>query len=316
MSSIATDRDRIADEPCRASWQCLPFLANTFFEPDVTSEDSEDPFVFMTSRHPIMGARFIKYSMLFGVWSGATVSTLIGAFLIVQWSICARCDRPLRWWLLVHVCLQLCQIGFRSVFFTKIHWGQSIERVDVRIAALAKTPAWRASHRLSLHTFGWLVLGVVWIINTNECGECPWLLYMSCLAVFQSCARVAFVLIYFKILFPEGISGDLEDRKVGPVAASAEQINALPVEVVYTPPAVWLAMGFGGEAATCAICLSDHGAGDHLRKLPCGHRFHVGCCDRWLQRNKVCPLCMKAIDEASQAEVISRCPRRMKAGRD
>jgi len=287
------------------------------FEPDLASEDSEDPFVYMAHRHPVAGARFIKFSLLFGVWSGLVVCVVIGFFLATQWLNCERCDRPLRWWLVVHLLLQSCQIAFRSVFFGKIHWAQSLDSVDVRIASLAKTPAWRASHRLSLHTFAWLVLGIVWIVNTSDCSECPWLLSMTCLAVLQSCARVAFVLLYFKFQFPEGVDGDL-DHKVGPIPASAEQIAAIPVEVVYSPPAVFVAMGLGGEAATCAVCLSDCCAGDHLRKLPCGHKFHVDCCDQWLQRNKRCPLCMRAIDEvpAPAPEPMSRCPRRMKARSD
>lgn len=287
-----------------------------FFEPDVASEDSQDPFVYMAHRHPVAGARFIKFSMLFGVWSGFLVCAVIAAFLASQWTNCERCDRPLRWWLVVHLCLQSCQIAFRSVFFGKIHWVQTLERVDVRIASLAKTPAWRASHRLSLHTFAWLVLGIVWILNTGDCSECPWLRSMTVLAIFQSCARVAFVLLYHKFLFPEGVDGELGDPKVGPIPATPAQIAALPVEVVYSPPAVLVAMGFGnGETATCSICLSEHAAGDHLRKLPCGHTFHVECCDQWLQRNKRCPLCMSAIDEA-RPEPMSRCPRRMKAWSD
>jgi len=306
----ASDRQgRSTAEPCSPPpLQRLELFASRFFEPDMSSEESEDPFVYMAARHPVAGARFVKFSMLFGVWSGALVCGVIGIFLATQWSKCTECDRPLRWWLVVHMCLQLGQIAFRLVFFRKMHFDQ--EQVDLRITSLAKTPAWRASHRLSLHTFAWLVLGIVWIINTSDCSDCPWLLAVTCLAVFQSCARVGFVLVYFKILFPEGVDGD--DRKVGPEPASPEQIAALPVEVVHSPPAILVAMGFCDETATCAVCLSDHSPGDNLRKLPCSHKFHVACCDQWLQRSKRCPLCMRAIDEVPHVEAMSRCPRRMK----
>ena len=32
----------------------------------------------------------------------------------------------------------------------------------------------------------------------------------------------------------------------------------------------------------CAVCLSEFEEGDELRELPCGHVFHLECCDRWL----------------------------------
>ena len=34
--------------------------------------------------------------------------------------------------------------------------------------------------------------------------------------------------------------------------------------------------------AECAVCLADFEEGDTLRELPCGHVFHLECCDKWL----------------------------------
>jgi hypothetical protein len=160
--------------------------------------------------------------------------------------------------------------------------------------------------------FAWLVLGAVWIFNTTARSACPGLFAMMCLAIFQSCARVGCVLSYFKILFPEGVEEVLENQKAGPVPALPEQIAALPVETVHSVPLAFAAMGLSGEVGTCAVCLSEHRPGEQLRRLPCGHRFHVACCDQWLQRNKRCPFCVRAIDEAVSPEPMSRCPRRMK----
>jgi hypothetical protein len=91
-----------------------------------------------------------------------------------------------------------------------------------------------------------------------------------------------------------------------------QQIASLPVETVHPSSATAMAAGYGDEVATCAVCLSEHVAGEQLRRLPCGHRFHVHCCDQWLQRNKRCPLCVRPIDEAVSREPMSRCPRRIK----
>jgi len=45
------------------------------------------------------------------------------------------------------------------------------------------------------------------------------------------------------------------------------------------------------EQSCCAICISDFAEGDLLRVLPCMHRYHQECADRWLAANRTCPLC-------------------------
>jgi Ring finger domain len=59
----------------------------------------------------------------------------------------------------------------------------------------------------------------------------------------------------------------------------------------------------GSSAGTCSICFEDYCNHDTLRVLPCKHRFHVQCVDKWLLgRSKrarapslACPLCNVAI---------------------
>jgi len=60
----------------------------------------------------------------------------------------------------------------------------------------------------------------------------------------------------------------------------------------------------GSSAFTCSICFEDYASGDLMRVLPCAHRFHVTCIDRWLltkvQRSDAgealsCPLCNTAL---------------------
>ncbi|CAN6243794.1 unnamed protein product [Urochloa humidicola] len=46
----------------------------------------------------------------------------------------------------------------------------------------------------------------------------------------------------------------------------------------------------GGEQ--CPVCLEDVEAGEMVRRLPaCGHMFHVGCIDMWLESHRTCPVC-------------------------
>ncbi|KAJ1806092.1 hypothetical protein LPJ77_003830 [Coemansia sp. RSA 2523] len=42
----------------------------------------------------------------------------------------------------------------------------------------------------------------------------------------------------------------------------------------------------------CPICLEEFEAGEHLRELPCLHRYHLVCIDTWLvSRSTCCPYC-------------------------
>lgn len=53
----------------------------------------------------------------------------------------------------------------------------------------------------------------------------------------------------------------------------------------------------GSSGESCAICAEEYAPGDVVRVLPCKHRMHVECIDRWLLKStdhsapKGCPLC-------------------------
>lgn len=41
----------------------------------------------------------------------------------------------------------------------------------------------------------------------------------------------------------------------------------------------------------CVICRLDYEDGESLNVLPCKHTYHSECITKWLQINKVCPVC-------------------------
>ncbi|CAD6259940.1 unnamed protein product [Miscanthus lutarioriparius] len=45
----------------------------------------------------------------------------------------------------------------------------------------------------------------------------------------------------------------------------------------------------------CVICCMAYKNRDRLTKLPCGHQYHQACVAKWLQINKVCPVCSKEV---------------------
>lgn len=45
------------------------------------------------------------------------------------------------------------------------------------------------------------------------------------------------------------------------------------------------------EERKCMVCLEEFQGGENLRILPCLHRYHRSCVDRWLKENRHCPVC-------------------------
>eukprot|EP00927_Polykrikos_kofoidii_P077525 TRINITY_DN74462_c0_g1_i1.p1 TRINITY_DN74462_c0_g1~~TRINITY_DN74462_c0_g1_i1.p1 ORF type:complete len:488 (-),score=53.39 TRINITY_DN74462_c0_g1_i1:151-1467(-) len=45
------------------------------------------------------------------------------------------------------------------------------------------------------------------------------------------------------------------------------------------------------EHRCCAVCCEAFLLGDCVRVLPCLHRYHVACVDRWLAQTRTCPVC-------------------------
>ena len=89
-------------------------------------------------------------------------------------------------------------------------------------------------------------------------------------------------------------------RYVLPADATAEQEheeqNSLQPRLSSLPVFTYRSEGADG-AEECALCLENFCAGESLRLLPCFHKFHKECVDRWLlgpelrYKTRACPLC-------------------------
>ncbi|KAK6922017.1 Zinc finger, RING-type [Dillenia turbinata] len=47
----------------------------------------------------------------------------------------------------------------------------------------------------------------------------------------------------------------------------------------------------------CSICLEDFVVGEEAKELPCKHRFHCECIDKWLGIHGNCPVCRYKFEE-------------------
>lgn len=46
-----------------------------------------------------------------------------------------------------------------------------------------------------------------------------------------------------------------------------------------------------GDQTSCVVCMCDFEDRQTLRHLPCSHKFHAKCVDKWLKTNSTCPIC-------------------------
>ena len=64
------------------------------------------------------------------------------------------------------------------------------------------------------------------------------------------------------------------------------------------------------EDVKCSVCQMEYEESDELLELPCNHRFHAGCIDKWLREySKACPTCRADVPgEAEKGEGGERSP--------
>lgn len=264
-----------------------------FFFAGRDAHHSRDHLVLVVQRDPLAAARFIKSVSLFSIAGNCAVGVACAVFLSLHWTKCGFCDRPLRWWLLLQALFQLSQLPVRAVLLLSVIAAeQSGQGIEGCVASITAAPAWTMSKNLALAQYGWLVLGMVWWAHLESCPMCPGIGKLAVSVMLLCVARAAVALVAFRLLFwqEEPVR---EVPKI--VAATPDTIAALPV-VRFSKKAC------EDSDACCSICLTEYRQGDEMRRMPCGHEFHRRCIDKWLHRNRRCPLCLRPVDETLAAE--------------
>lgn len=251
--------------------------------------ETPDPLLDVVQQYPDEAAWFIKVVMFFGSISGILISIPCGIFLFLYWGPCGLCNRPLRYWILIHCALQLLQAPVRLVFFMRLcHIQRHNGSIQDCVRDLTHSSAWKTSKVVSIVTYGWFILGVVWLLNSTHCKACPALYRLSLAVIFTAVMRLLMTLVVFYHSFPSRAQDAQPQAR--PKGAAQEIIDGMPL-VTYAH-----VCREGCSEANCAVCLSEFEWDEALRRLPCGHHFHKHCIDRWLRRNKVCPLCLQDIE--------------------
>lgn len=265
-------------------WQSVVQFTAAFFDAD--DDGSASPLAEVVRRDPEAAALFLKVTMFFASVTGVLVSVASFVFLSQNWARCGSCDRPFRTWLMVHSVMQLLQVPIRVVFLKRLRDTSRLgTNIDECVTSMTASPAWRTSKAVSFVTFAWVVLGVVWVMNAGECGQCPEIYRVVLAVMFQALARFAVAWFCSRSLVWQTEPVPEQPKVEG---ADPATIKALPT--------VRFSSELSDSNASCVVCLSDFVEKERLRRLPCGHLFHKCCIDQWLRRNKKCPLCNGPID--------------------
>ncbi|CAJ2647985.1 unnamed protein product [Trifolium pratense] len=79
----------------------------------------------------------------------------------------------------------------------------------------------------------------------------------------------------------EGLLNQVGSSKNGQPPASKESIEAMEkVEI-----------GEGDVGSECVVCLEEFEVGRVVKEMPCKHRFHGDCIEKWLGLHGSCPVC-------------------------
>lgn len=317
--AVATRQPSIQAFVQKAWHRLRTSTCNFFFAPD--GQETGDHLVEVVRRDPEMAKWFIELTSMFSILGSLAAAIACGIFLNQHWNRCGKCGRPLRWWLVGQVCLQMSQIPIRAVLFASIQRISRNWTIENCIVSLTSSPAWRISKMVSLVLYGWFVLGVVWWMHSSDCEDCPGISMLIASVLLLSAARTALTLLASRELFGTNLQA-VQVAAPQVEAATRCQIRVLPL-VRVAPSSVECQTCLDSSADTgerlhqrcgsgapqwstchagekCAVCLCDFDAGDMVRRLPCVHHFHPACIDRWLSQNKRCPLCMHPIDQVCQ----------------
>jgi len=249
---------------------------------------ADEPLLEAVRREPARAARFLELVLLSGGLLGLLLLLPCGVFFLSeQWAACGTCGRPLHVWVAVHCLLHLLQSPLRLALLAKLRSRSQSDNLEISVRVLTTTMAWKVSTALSTASYGWFVVGVVWLLNADFCNPCPGLYRLTLGVMVIAILKPIITLTAFRYIFGACLraAGSEEDQQCRRKRGADEELLArLPLE---EHPIELLTEG----QTSCAVCLCDFEGGETLRRLPCGHKFHRPCIDTWLRRNRACPLC-------------------------
>ncbi|KAK6133664.1 hypothetical protein DH2020_032574 [Rehmannia glutinosa] len=97
----------------------------------------------------------------------------------------------------------------------------------------------------------------------------------------------------------DSLFGDFFSGKNGQRPASRTSIDAMPsVEIV---------KGSENGDEQCVVCLEEWEGGEMAKEMPCKHRFHGECIEKWLRICGSCPVCRYEMPVDEDDDLGKKC---------
>lgn len=286
MASAARLMD-FAPGGLRRDWRGFFFVTNP------RSDDGEvidDHLALVALHDPGGAARFIRFSTALSTFVALTVGLATAGYLLAAWRRCDSLSRPLQWWLLGQALFQVAQLPIRLALHAFVRAAEEAgESISDCVLSITASAAWSVGRDLAMAHYMWVLLGAWWWWQLEPCATCPDIALVSATVIAVFFLRAIAVTALFCACTtcserrPEAFSSR---------TPPATKIQIASLSVMRSPE-----QSCSEDARNCAICLVRFVGGEEVKRLPCHHDFHPCCIDKWLLRNKKCPLCNRPIDE-------------------
>lgn len=144
------------------------------------------------------------------------------------------------------------------------------------------------------------LLGTVWYIEVIEFGQCftsedtmnwyflTWIIaFYTTIIIMGTVISYSAIVHYRTYLFESQYSSLLEQYDEAERPEMEFTINGLPPDKIRNMQVIEV----NEDDGKCAICLDTFVESMKARKLPCMHKYHLLCIDKWLMQHTSCPIC-------------------------
>lgn len=204
--------------------------------------------------------------------------TVTSTILSLYWD--QPCDQPIKYFTLVFSLRFVIALPLNVYRYRHPHDSPRTKRVITWV---------------DIGYLGWFVFGQIWTFRSATCAETSPEVFYYALALI--------IITYFVLLLPVllvlGLCLCLPCVFIV-LGCLSENQGADDKEISNIPTREFTKEDDPGE---CSICMTEFEEGDTISELPCSHRFHEACVNRWLPIKRTCPLCRHDITQEADPPV-------------